>query len=252
MSHSNALTDRRRVSARFTTLLVGAAVLFAIASYSVLLGDEETVRRFAGKEMIFEVLSAVLFLLTSFFYFALFRRIRNRQPSTMSWRRTACLVLAVFFLIACGEELSWGQHLFGFSTPQMVREVNRQQELNLHNLWFLDTRTADGERKSGLGAALNSNRLFDLFMLLFFVLVPIAERWAPVADRWRARLGIPLVPLSLGIPLLISWLLTAMAEACLVESGFMHLAVSEIREANYATLCFLGSWHLFAEAGEES
>lgn len=43
----------------------------------------------------------------------------------------------IFFLIGCvyfaGEELSWGQHFFGWSTPESWSSVNDQQETNLHN-----------------------------------------------------------------------------------------------------------------------
>jgi hypothetical protein len=33
-----------------------------------------------------------------------------------------------------GEELSWGQHIFGFSTPEGYKGLNHQKEMNLHNL----------------------------------------------------------------------------------------------------------------------
>lgn len=44
---------------------------------------------------------------------------------------TACLYIA-------GEEMSWGQHLFNWSTPEYWTEINRQQETNVHNIspWF--------------------------------------------------------------------------------------------------------------------
>jgi len=37
-----------------------------------------------------------------------------------------------------GEELSWGQHLFGWDTPEYLEAVNDQEETNLHNIssWF--------------------------------------------------------------------------------------------------------------------
>lgn len=33
-----------------------------------------------------------------------------------------------------GEEISWGQHFFGFGTPADYRKLNYQGEMNLHNL----------------------------------------------------------------------------------------------------------------------
>jgi hypothetical protein len=37
-----------------------------------------------------------------------------------------------------GEELSWGQHLFGWGTPAYLESINDQEETNLHNIssWF--------------------------------------------------------------------------------------------------------------------
>jgi hypothetical protein len=40
-------------------------------------------------------------------------------------------VLGVFYI--AGEEISWGQHYFGWGTPEWYQAVNDQQETNLHN-----------------------------------------------------------------------------------------------------------------------
>ncbi len=43
----------------------------------------------------------------------------------------------IVFLLGCiyyaGEEISWGQHFFGWGTPEEWTTVNDQQETNLHN-----------------------------------------------------------------------------------------------------------------------
>lgn len=44
----------------------------------------------------------------------------------------AIVVLGMVFFI--GEEASWGQHYFGFEPPEAWKEVNTQDELNLHNV----------------------------------------------------------------------------------------------------------------------
>ena len=47
-------------------------------------------------------------------------------------------VLILFGTLAClytaGEEHSWGQHFFGWQTPDAWSHVNRQHETNLHNV----------------------------------------------------------------------------------------------------------------------
>ncbi|WP_142850041.1 hypothetical protein [Telmatospirillum sp. J64-1] len=44
------------------------------------------------------------------------------------------ILLAVAAFFVCGEEMSWGQHLFQWSTPEWVGELNKQNETNLHNM----------------------------------------------------------------------------------------------------------------------
>ena len=37
-------------------------------------------------------------------------------------------------LFGMGEEISWGQRVFGIETPEFLAEANAQKETNLHNL----------------------------------------------------------------------------------------------------------------------
>tara|TARA_R110000782_G_scaffold95225_1_gene179140 strand:+ start:725 stop:1513 length:789 start_codon:yes stop_codon:yes gene_type:complete len=48
--------------------------------------------------------------------------------------RVLVVVMIVCFAAMIGEEMSWGQHLFGFQTPADLAAVNLQGESNLHNL----------------------------------------------------------------------------------------------------------------------
>lgn len=56
------------------------------------------------------------------------------------WRRDHRLMavlllgLAVFSFFVAGEEISWGQRIFGFATPVDLATVNNQDEFNLHNI----------------------------------------------------------------------------------------------------------------------
>jgi hypothetical protein len=44
----------------------------------------------------------------------------------------ALLAFALFFLV--GEELSWGQRIFGWATPESLEAINKQGETTLHNI----------------------------------------------------------------------------------------------------------------------
>ena len=41
---------------------------------------------------------------------------------------------ALVTLFLAGEELSWGQRLLDLETPEVLEEINRQDEINLHNI----------------------------------------------------------------------------------------------------------------------
>jgi hypothetical protein len=57
----------------------------------------------------------------------------RRQRNGRAWRIGLPLFGAL--AVAAGlEEMSWGQHLFGFSTPDFLAGRNIQNESNLHNL----------------------------------------------------------------------------------------------------------------------
>jgi hypothetical protein len=67
-----------------------------------------------------------------------FLALRSRKLLPNSY----CVIWVLLNTLACvyiaGEELSWGQHLTGWKTPEVLSEINDQNETNLHNIssWF--------------------------------------------------------------------------------------------------------------------
>ncbi|TDU81069.1 hypothetical protein EI77_00371 [Prosthecobacter fusiformis] len=63
------------------------------------------------------------------------------------------LVLALGAFVFLGEEISWGQHFFGFDTPDDWKSINRQRETNIHNLSgtveFIFTKVIRGALSTG-------------------------------------------------------------------------------------------------------
>lgn len=55
--------------------------------------------------------------------------IKNPQPFLMFW--AACFALGCLYI--AGEEVSWGQHIFEWGTPEFWSGINDQNETNLHN-----------------------------------------------------------------------------------------------------------------------
>lgn len=98
------------------------------------------------------------------------------------------LSLAAFCIFVAGEEISWGQRLFGYQSPEYFLAHNEQQELTLHNT------VDDGTRKLVLQAAL----------LGYGLVLPLLVRW----DRLRPlaeRLGVVAPPLPLAVGFVAIW-----------------------------------------------
>jgi hypothetical protein len=60
-------------------------------------------------------------------------------------RRPAVFGIALVGGLSClyisGEEMSWGQHLFHWDTPEQWAALNRQEETNFHNMYDLFDKT---------------------------------------------------------------------------------------------------------------
>jgi hypothetical protein len=56
------------------------------------------------------------------------------------WRGTRGGIACLYALLACGlffmvgEELAWGQRIFGWTTPEPLEAINKQGEITLHNI----------------------------------------------------------------------------------------------------------------------
>ncbi len=51
-----------------------------------------------------------------------------------AFRICVYVIGGIAMAFAAGEEISWGQRIFGFSTPDFLADINDQQEFNLHNI----------------------------------------------------------------------------------------------------------------------
>jgi len=89
----------------------------------------------------------------------------------------AAHILLILFCIVCGgEEISWGQRIFDLQTPEMLKVVNVQDELTLHNI----------------GSISVFSNVFFLITLFLFLGVPyLTRRYEPLRVTIR-HLDLPL------------------------------------------------------------
>ena len=79
-------------------------------------------------DTLFENGTAFLFFLTALLLFAI-SAVGRDVPS-----RWFYILSTLAFVFAAGEEISWGQRIFGLVTPDFLRAINSQRELNIHNI----------------------------------------------------------------------------------------------------------------------
>ncbi len=87
------------------------------------------------KEGLFENLTFVLYLLSA--VACAIAALRTYQSPAIDHHRLVALfylACALTFFLVAGEEVSWGQRVFGIKTPEALVILNYQHETNVHNL----------------------------------------------------------------------------------------------------------------------
>lgn len=181
------------IKLRFHILFLFLAI---ILSYSVyLFFDVDTVSEIGREDHLFEWLTAVSFLIVSVISLIIFFKTRNFIH----------LFFAVLFFGGFGEEISWGQRIFGFKTPETMEQVNVQQEFNVHNIELLNREDFSGNTRKGVARLLEVNFMFKLFSFLFGILLPILTLHIKEIRSFTDKIKLPVPPLSIGIFFLINW-----------------------------------------------
>lgn len=196
-------------------VLVPVAILlivYAAAGERVFTADQ--MGRINFEDGVIEDGQFIFLLLASVTGFALFARGLPNGARRFMW-----LGLGLLFFAMAGEEISWGQRIFGFETPKAMETINVQREFNLHNMM---------------------GYLFDhLFILGFFcwgVILPILYRALADVRRVVVATGLPLPSAGLAVGMFLASLMQEpVVNAFMTPAG--GLRVAEMREL-LSTLCF--------------
>ncbi len=96
---------------------------------------------------------------------------------------TLLTLMTVFMFFFAGEEISWGQRILGFGTPEFIGEENRQGEFNIHNLSFIQA------YKDGL---------LTIVIFVWGVVLPLARPFFGFVAKLQRAFYVPLPPLQLS------------------------------------------------------
>lgn len=142
--------------------------------------DEATIASMGDEDHFFEWMTSLCFLFSSGIYFYLSAKKKN----------LIFLLLAAAFFIGFGEEISWGQRIFNFKTPETLLAVNVQEEFNFHNI-----------------ATWEINFLFKVFTLAYGLILPFLVFHVRQLEGFAMKMKVFVPPLAIGMFFLIDWLL---------------------------------------------
>ncbi len=196
------------------------AIVLAFAGYGLFLGltNMDAFLIFTQEDGLAENLTSIFLLagaLVEGYRFFVFKK--HKQPGL--WMFTAGM-LALLFFFAAGEEISWGQRIFGIESSEFFLENNKQAETNLHNLVVGNT---------------SINKLiFSQILVAVLVIYFVFSRWlvkkVAFLGKLQRQFNVPLPKIQHTIVLLI-------------VSGMMALVPSaknaEILEMAFAFTFFL-------------
>lgn len=140
----------------------------------------------------------------------------SRWRSGHRWQAVIFGAVALAMVLVAGEEISWGQRIFGFETPDDLLEINVQGETTLHNI----------------GRALLAFNMLLLVTSLYAIVAEPLGRRLDVGRRWDQAEWLFLPPLFLagafltmaGYRIVRAWILTMDSYALTQLSEWAELA----------------------------
>ncbi len=199
---------------------------------------------------IFEYAGACLFLLSAILFFRLFlnnRRFANPVDATVyntRWKRIWFLLLGFLFFFLLMEEISWGQRIFGFLTPEWLAERNIQWEFNFHNLKLFNLHTTRPgeevmETKTGLAAWFTAKKIFVYIFASFTFLLPLGVKFIPFFRDLAKRFYLPIPVIQIGILFIANILVYKAFKPLATGYRGIGRGLAEIEEFNFALILFM-------------
>jgi hypothetical protein len=135
LTSPNDLTDRQFSIALFWSSFIAGLILVGLWFLQGIVG----LNLLHMEDGPLETLTAILFIVSSFLTFRAAMLHRRQSADHRKVVAVFLVGIAIVFLFFGLEEISWGQRLFGWSTPAVLERINDQRELNVHNLsnWLL-------------------------------------------------------------------------------------------------------------------
>lgn len=155
-------------------LSMTALVAFMIAPIIIGLSVQpDWLRLLLGEDSGYEFLTAFIYFASAGLIVVVLRNISTERHSPI-WMRFACLTLLLMFLWIGLEEISYGQRIIDFKTPEALASLNQQKEFNLHNM-----------------ATGFFNRVFSAGIIFAGIFLPVLGWLSPRVEYFWERINFP-------------------------------------------------------------
>ena len=198
-------------------IVLATCIVVLAVGYFLFYTNVPRFEKFVQEDGIAEWLTVAGLLPASFVSFYRVIKLFNKRSK---WFLFVTLCLGLFLFFSSGEEISWGQRIFGIQTPEYFEKHNAQQEMNLHNL---------------VVGGVKINKLFFSFILvgalcIYLVIVPLLYQKNNAIKKFINASGVPVPRLYQVIGFLLVFALTSLIP---------HGKQAELLECDGALLFFL-------------
>lgn len=110
-------------------------ILFIILFSVLLVVDPGLYDKISREDRLIESLTAVFLAVSGFLFLrsSIFSA-REKSFRYRKFRTVLFVFVGMIFFLGAGEEISWGQRIFNFETPEGLAQLNDQDEFNFHNI----------------------------------------------------------------------------------------------------------------------
>lgn len=198
-------------------LILALVAVILLIGFVLVFTNLPLFERYTVEDGVVEWLTVIGLLMGAFTAFARAVQLRPYR----SWLFiTGCVLLGLLLFFGAGEEISWGQRIFGIESSEYFKQNNTQGETNLHNLI--------------VGGVRINRWVFSFFMTAFMafyiIVMPLLYRSRKWMQRFVTYCGIPLPKIYQAVGFVVLFALTTLIP---------HEKRAELLEAGTAFLLFL-------------
>jgi len=208
------ILPRLSVTEKITLIVVGATVA---TGYWLFYTNLPRFEQYVREDGIAEWLTVVGLLFGSIVCFLRFVKLFRKKSA---WFLLVTFCLGLFLFFAAGEEISWGQRIFGIKTPEYFQQHNAQHETNLHNLV--------------VGGVKLNKLIFSVLLVgllaIFMIIVPVLYQKNSAVKKFLDGSAVPVPRQYQVLAFILVFVLTSLIK---------HGKNAEILECGGALLFFL-------------